>query len=195
MMLSKNDVKMLTGEVLPLGRCGTTVQSIGYSAGYVMIRRDASLDAPGGQSMPWWGWMIVGAALLGAEMFVIDAQFYLVFFGIAAAVVGLAGLAGMALPDWVQWLAFAVLSIVSMLAFRQRFYEKLRRPGGQLDERLTLGDRIRLPARLSPGDTCRVDYRGSSWSASNIGDTAIESGGDAEIVAVDRLTLRVRRPG
>lgn len=145
--------------------------------------------------MPWWGWMIVGAALLGAEMFVIDAQFYLVFFGIAAAAVGLAGLAGLSLPDWLQWLAFALLSVASMLAFRRRLYAKLRRPGGQVDERLTLGDRLRVPERLAPGETCRVDYRGSSWSARNIGEAAIEVGEDAEIVEVDRLTLKVRRPG
>ena len=145
--------------------------------------------------MPWWGWMIVGATLLGAEMFVVDAQFYLVFLGIAAAVVGLAGLAGMGLPDWAQWLVFAALSIVSMVAFRRRLYERLRRPGGSVDERLTRGDRVRIPGRLAPGDTCRVDYRGTSWSARNTGDAAIEAGEDAEIVDVDRLTLQVRRSG
>jgi membrane protein implicated in regulation of membrane protease activity len=137
--------------------------------------------------------MIVGAALLGAEMFLIDAQFYLVFLGVAAAIVGFAGLAGLALPDWAQWLAFAVLSVVSMLAFRRRLYEKLRRPGGQVDERLTLGDRIRLQAGLAPGETGRVDYRGSTWSARNTGDVAIGPGDEAEIVEVDRLTLKVRR--
>ena len=145
--------------------------------------------------MPWWGWMIVGAALLGAEMFVIDAQFYLVFFGIAAALVGLAGLTGLALPDWAQWLAFAVLSVVSMLAFRRRLYEHLRRPGATVDERLTLGDRIRLPGGLAPGATGRVDYRGTTWSARNIGDVAIGPGDEAEIVETDRLTLKVRRAG
>ena len=44
--------------------------------------------------MPWWGWLIVGIGLLGVEMFVIDAQFYLVFLGASAAIVGLLGLAG-----------------------------------------------------------------------------------------------------
>jgi len=145
--------------------------------------------------MPWWGWIIVGAVLLGAEMFVIDAQFYLVFLGIAAALVGLAGLAGVALPEWAQWLAFAVLSIVSMLAFRRRLYAKLRRPGGEVDERLTLGDRIRLPAGLASGETGRVDYRGTSWSARNTGEAAIAPGEEAEIVEVDRFTLKVRRVG
>ena len=49
--------------------------------------------------MPWWGWLVVGALLLGVEMFVIDAQFYLVFLGVAAALVGLLGLAGIACPS------------------------------------------------------------------------------------------------
>ena len=44
--------------------------------------------------MTWWSWMILGAVLLGAELFAVDAQFYLVFLGVSAAIVGLASLAG-----------------------------------------------------------------------------------------------------
>jgi len=29
--------------------------------------------------MPWWGWIIFGALLLGSELMFIDAAFYLVF--------------------------------------------------------------------------------------------------------------------
>ena len=42
--------------------------------------------------MTWWMWMTLGAFLLGAELFAIDVQFYLVFLGVSAALVGLAGL-------------------------------------------------------------------------------------------------------
>ena len=38
--------------------------------------------------MPFWGWIVVGAALLGAET-VVNAQFYLVFLGGAALATGL----------------------------------------------------------------------------------------------------------
>ncbi len=62
--------------------------------------------------MPWWGWMIVAALALAVEMFVFDAQFYLVFFGISAAIVGLLGLSGVPMPDWAQWLALSVLAVV-----------------------------------------------------------------------------------
>ncbi len=40
--------------------------------------------------MAWWAWLVLGIGLLGVEMFVIDAQFYLVFIGLSAAVVGAA---------------------------------------------------------------------------------------------------------
>jgi membrane protein implicated in regulation of membrane protease activity len=133
--------------------------------------------------------------LLGAEMFLIDAQFYLVFFGVAAVIVGLVGLGGVSWPEWAQWLTFAVLSIASMVAFRKRLYQKLRRPGGEIDERLTVGDRVRVTDRVEPGATTRVDYRGTTWTALNDGDTPLEAGAEAQIVDVSRLTLRLRRPG
>ena len=76
--------------------------------------------------MPWWGWLVMGMGLLAVEMFVIDAQFYLVFVGAAAAIVGLLGLAGVQLPDWSQWLVFAALSLIAMVTFRRRIYELVR---------------------------------------------------------------------
>ena len=140
--------------------------------------------------MPWWGWFVMGAVLLGTEMFVIDAQFYLVFFGIAAALVGLLGL-GIEISESMQWLIFALLSIVAMVAFRRRIYQKIRKPAGEVEEPLRLGDRVVLPAPLEPGQSCRVDYRGSSWTARNIDSMALS--GEVEIVKVDGLTLHVGR--
>ena len=142
--------------------------------------------------MPWWLWLVVGVGLFGVEMFVIDAQFYLVFLGAAAAIVGLLGLSGLALPDWAQWLTFAILAIAAMLAFRRRIYELVRSRSGHVEERLTLGDRIVVPVRLEPGQTCRVDYRGSSWTARNIDEHALEAGREALISQVDGLTLQLK---
>lgn len=142
--------------------------------------------------MPWWGWLVVGAALLGVEMFVLDAQFYLVFLGVSAAIVGLFGLAGVGMPEWSEWLLFAALSLITMVAFRKRVYELVRGRTGAVDERLTLGDRVMIPMRLDPGQTCRVDYRGSSWTARNVGEAGIDAGREAVISNVDGLTLHVK---
>jgi membrane protein implicated in regulation of membrane protease activity len=136
--------------------------------------------------------MVLGIGLLGVEMFVIDAQFYLVFIGLSAAVVGLLGLAGADLPHWSEWLVFSVLAVGAMLAFRRRLYDMVRNRSGQVDERLTVGDRVVVPARLEPGQTGRVEYRGSSWNARNAGAAPIEAGREALITQVDGLTLHVK---
>jgi inner membrane protein len=145
--------------------------------------------------MPWWGWLVLGIGLLSVEMFVIDAQFYLVFLGVAATVVGLLGLAGVAMPDWLQWLVFAGLALVAMLGFRKRLYARLRGgPGGAVQDRITVGDTVIVPVRLEPGQTCRVDYRGTTWTARNVGQRPIEAGSEAPISRVDDLTLHLISP-
>jgi membrane protein implicated in regulation of membrane protease activity len=141
--------------------------------------------------MSWWGWCIVGALLLAAELFAVDAQFYLIFLGVAAFVVGLLGVAGVDLPSWAQWLTFGVLSVAAMLTVRKQLYERLRkRPLGNVDT--DVAQRVRIPEVLAPGKTLRVEYRGSGWTALNVGDRPIPAGEEVRIEAIEGLTLRVR---
>lgn len=140
--------------------------------------------------MDWWAWMILGAVILGAELFAIDAQFYLVFLGLSAALVGLAGLLGIAMPDWAQWMSFAVLSLVSMFTFRKNLYEKIR--GGAIGFRESIsGASVNVDDDLEPGNEARVSYRGTRWTVRNTGTAAIRGGTRATVVKVDGLTLHV----
>jgi len=140
--------------------------------------------------MQWWAWIAVGAILLGAELAFIDAQFYLVFVGASAFVLGMLQLAGLSLAVWLQWLIFAVLAATSMRTFRRRIYERLR-------SRLPVvksgpaGEIVTLPTSLPPGESCRLEFRGCSWSAINGGSAAIAAGAKARIERVDGLTLVV----
>ncbi len=138
--------------------------------------------------MQWWAWIAVGAVLLGAELFFIDAQFYLVFVGAAALIVGAAALTGHALADWLQWLAFLALAVFGMLSFRRRIYERVRRglPGVKGGP---AGDTVLLAGDLKPGEQCRVEYRGTTWSAVNGGRAVIAAGARARIARVEGLTL------
>jgi membrane protein implicated in regulation of membrane protease activity len=142
--------------------------------------------------MPWWGWLVLGIGLLGVEMFVIDAQFYLVFLGVSATVVGLLGLAGIDLPVWLQWLVFAALAVVTMVAFRRRLYEMIRGNAGVVQERVTVGEAVVVPQRLEPGQTCRVDHQGTTWTARNVGRLPLEAGTEAAITRIDGLTLHLK---
>ena len=140
--------------------------------------------------MTWWGWMILGAVLLGAELFAVDAQFYLVFLGVSAAVVGLATLFGVVLPEWGQWLAFAIVSLAFFLTFRKTLYDKIR-GGGQGFEDSISGGSVTVTDEVSPGGDGRAKYRGSEWTVRNVGEAAISAGARAKVVKVDGLTLHV----
>jgi membrane protein implicated in regulation of membrane protease activity len=140
--------------------------------------------------MQWWAWFAVGAILLGAELAFVDAQFYLVFIGAAALVVGALGLGFAPVAAWLQWLLFTALAAASMIGFRRRIYERMRRnlpimSSGPAGEVLT------LTAALPPGQTCRIEFRGSSWTAINGGSSVIAAGARARIERLDGLTLVV----
>ena len=141
--------------------------------------------------MAWWAWCVIGTLLLGAELFAIDAQFYLVFIGLGAIIVGLLGLVGIDFPHWAQWLVFAALSVASMFTIRRELYAKLRsRAIGKVDT--DVDHKVQVAQDLAPGKSCRVEYRGTGWTAVNVGDEVIPAGSEARIDAVDGLTLRVR---
>ncbi len=140
--------------------------------------------------MTWWGWMILGAVLLGAELFAVDAQFFLVFLGISAALVGLGGVLGIELVEWAQWLAFAAMSLFFFFSFRPMIYMKLRSGGESYPETMS-GETIDIVADLAPGAEARTQYRGSGWTVRNISDETIGAGSRAEIVKVDGITLHV----
>jgi membrane protein implicated in regulation of membrane protease activity len=141
--------------------------------------------------MHWWAWIAVGAILLGSELAFVDAQFYLVFVGASAFVVGMLQLAGVGMAAWLQWLIFAVLAATSMLTFRRRIYERMRR-GLPAMKAGPAGEIVTMPMALPPGETCRLEYRGGSWSAVNAGKSVIAAGSRARIERVDGLTLVVR---
>ena len=141
--------------------------------------------------MTWWSWMILGAVLLGAELFAVDAQFYLVFLGLSAALVGFASLFGLAIPEWGQWMAFAILSLSSFFTFRKSVYEKIRGSAPGFRETIS-GNSVNVEQELAPGAEARLEFRGTRWTVRNIGDTPIAAGSRATVVEVDGLTLRIQ---
>jgi membrane protein implicated in regulation of membrane protease activity len=144
--------------------------------------------------MQWWAWVTVGALLLGSELTFVNAQFYLVFVGAAALIVGFLNVAGALPAEWMQWTLFALLAIVSLIAFRRRVYERIRRrlPDIKLGPK---GETVILPAELPPGESCRLEFRGCSWNAVNGGRLVIAAGERARIDRVEGLTLVVHADG
>ena len=140
--------------------------------------------------MTWWAWMILGAVFLSIELFAVEAQFYLVFLGVSAALVGLLGLFGIVLPDWGQWLAFTALSLTFFFSFRPMIYSKIRSGGEDYPDSLS-GESVQIIDDLAPGAESRTEYRGTDWTIRNVGSETITGGSRVEIQKVEGLTLHV----
>ncbi len=143
--------------------------------------------------MAWWGWLVIGFGLMIAELMGVEAAFYLVIIGLGALLTGLVGLAGLTLPIWGQWVLFAGLSIVSMLLFRESLYIRLRGKTPESGNPL-VGETVSLSEDVVPGARCRVELRGSTWTARNVGSELLPAGGQAEVIAVDNTLLEIEAP-
>ena len=137
--------------------------------------------------MTWWGWMILGAVLLGAELSASGAPR---ITGSSAVVVGLASLFGIVMPEWAQWLTFAIVALLFFVTFRKALYNKIR-GGGQGFADTISGGSVTVTNEVLPGANGRAKYRGSEWTIRNVGERAISSGARAKVVQVDGLTLHV----
>jgi membrane protein implicated in regulation of membrane protease activity len=140
--------------------------------------------------MPWWGWIIFGALLLGSELLIVDAGFYLVFIGIAAAITGLIELSGAGLEPWIQWILFSVISLALMVLFRKKLYAKLRGSGVGY-ETGPVGEIVTLEQVLEPGDKGRLAFRGTEWTVINDSGESFMAGQHVQIRSVEGLSLRL----
>lgn len=140
--------------------------------------------------MPWWGWIVVGASLLASEV-IVDAQFYLVFLGVSALVVGIALGAGMPAPVWVQWMAFGALSVFTFVTFRGQLYGALRGSAKGMEDTLIGEEGIALD-EITPGATGGAELRGSVWRARNSGATVIAKGTRVRVEDASGVVLSVR---
>jgi membrane protein implicated in regulation of membrane protease activity len=140
--------------------------------------------------MTWWGWVIAGAILFAAELTLVSAEFYLVFIGSAAVLVGLITAIAQPVP-WAQWALFATLAIISMVTFRSRVYRRFR---GTLPAVNTgpVGGVITLDVSLAAGASCQTEHGGTFWTVQNDTDAPIPSGTRVRVTGVRGLTLLVR---
>ena len=91
---------------------------------------------------------------------------------------------GVASVTWTLAAAFMVL-------FRERVYERFRGAGTEFAENLD-GQVLVLTEDLAPGASCRMEFRGSTWTVMNRGSRQINSGESATVARVESTTLVVR---
>lgn len=137
----------------------------------------------------WWIWMAIAAVFVIGELF--HMGFFLLWFGIGAAIAGLLALVGLG-AGW-QWLSFVVISGVLFAVsrgFAERFTKK--QPPGIGADRF-LGKRgVVLEDIDNIKNTGRVRIGKDEWRADSDTDEVIPAGKTVEVTKVEGTHLVVK---
>ena len=144
----------------------------------------------------WIGWIVLGAALIIAEIF--TSGFVLLWFGIGALAAAFAGLVGVD-SITLQFLIFAIVSIGLTAASRTIFvnYFSREKSGGDLKSGVEgLPGKIGTVVTSSRGALHEgaVKVFGSTWTAyPSEGEEPLEAGDRVEVDRVQGASIYVRR--
>ncbi|HZI66638.1 MAG TPA: NfeD family protein [Thermoanaerobaculia bacterium] len=142
----------------------------------------------------WWHWLVLGLLLVLAEL-AAAGGFYIIFFGIAALLVGVLTVLGVAGPLWVQVLLFSGLSVGALLLFRSRLLKWLQMDPQAPTVDSLVGEVGIVDHDLPPDGVGKVEVRGSAWSARNATSSLLARGARCRVVRVEGLTLFVEPEG
>jgi len=136
--------------------------------------------------------MILGLVLLACEM-ITPGTFFFMFLGISGLLAGVAAYLVPDMPGWMPWLLFSVFSAISLAFFRKPLMEKFKLSGkyGSKVDALTAETAVALED-IPPGAMGKVELRGASWSARNVGDQSVKRSERLKVDRVDGLTLCIR---
>ena len=142
--------------------------------------------------MAWWIWVVAGVALIICEMAVTPGIFVLLFFGISAIIEGILVGVGLGGPFWLQVTIFIVLALAMLGLFREKARKLLGVRGAKVDFDSIVGGMAVAREELAPGAMGKIEFRGSSWTARNIGTHALYPGDQCSIEHMQGLVLSVK---
>jgi membrane protein implicated in regulation of membrane protease activity len=137
----------------------------------------------------WWIWMIIAAIFVVGEIF--TAGFFLLWFGVGAAVAGILALLGLSF-GW-QLGVFAIVSLVlfaSSRKFAERFSKK--QPPGIGADRFIGKQGVVLEAIDNVENVGRVRLDKEEWRADSETGDVITAGKQVEVVRLDGTHLVVK---
>ena len=132
--------------------------------------------------------MLLGLALCLAELLT-PGGFYLIFFGAGALALG-GILFFVDLGQWLQLSLFAALSLASLSLFRKRLLIRRGFMPGPVDA--IVGETAYALEDIAVEGFGKAELRGTSWSARNVGDSAIGKAQRCRVEKVDGLTIWIK---
>lgn len=139
--------------------------------------------------MAWWIWILIGIALLAVEM--TSSTMHIGLFAVGAAVVGILVALGIDIPLWGQLVIFTGVSVFSLLFVRPWLVRKLRLGETKAVDSL-VGEQAVALDEIGPAGLGKAEMRGSTWSARNVGETALARGQRCVVANVEGLVIHVR---
>jgi len=140
-------------------------------------------------SRPELIWFVIGFILFVLEL--VMPGFVIFFFGIGAWVTSLMCLIfepGINLQVFV-FILFSVIALITLRkSLAKKFFASKDVPGMDMDDDFTGNTALALNS-FGPGETGRVEYRGSSWQASST--SAIKKGQEVVIKSKKNIKLIV----
>ncbi len=137
----------------------------------------------------WWIWMVIAAVFIIGELF--HMGFFLLWFGVGAAVAGILALLGLG-AGW-QWASFIVLSAV-LFAVSRKFAERFtkKQPPGIGADRFLDKKGVVIEAIDNLKNTGRVRVGKDEWRADSETGEIIPEGKLVEVARVDGTHLVVK---
>ena len=141
------------------------------------------------QNMSWWIWILIGFGILALEL--TAASLHIGFFAVGAFVVGILLALGVEMPLWAQLVTFTGVTLVAFFWLRPILVRKLKLDQKKVVDSL-VGEQALALEDMSVGGHGRAEMRGSTWSARNVGETALIRGQRCTVANVDGLVIHVR---
>jgi membrane protein implicated in regulation of membrane protease activity len=140
--------------------------------------------------MAWWIWVLIAFALLALEM--ASTTLHVGLFAIGALTVALLDVLGVELSLTAELFIFTIVSLAALLVVRPILVRKLRlnvsKPVDSLiGEVATVTDDVIGIAGIG-----KAEMRGSTWSARNVGASAVSRGERVVVERVEGLVLHIR---
>ena len=136
-------------------------------------------------------WMALAVVLAALEL-ASPGGFVIIFFAVAAVLVGLLDLLGIVQSQALEWILFSVLAVAALAVFRNPLLRRIRsRELPDTVDKLT-GETAIATTDIAPGAYGQAELRGSIWKAHNVDVGPVSIGQRCRVVAVDGLMLDVR---
>ena len=141
--------------------------------------------------MDWWMWIVGGLILLVLEISV-PGGIILLFFGVAALVVGTLLGIGVEAPVWLQLALFSIISVLSLVTLRGPILQRLKGESDLKPIDSLLGTTAIVMEEAPAGARGKAELRGATWTILNLGNEPLTPGQACVVERVEGLRLYVR---